>query len=137
MKKSPRAIVSYGEHSALPLPNFVAVANAPLISRLELRLNQAGKRTVPDDLRNLPGQLDRVDQYIADGVIGNDQPNAADLQIAPTLRLLLTIEDLAPFFEGRPCKDLALRLFPHADGRMPAGSLPPDAIGAALATAPA
>ena len=40
------------------------------------------------DLAALPGLLDQVDAYIADGVLGGDQPNAADLQIAPTIRLL-------------------------------------------------
>jgi glutathione S-transferase len=133
MKKSPRAILSYSENSALPLPGFVARANAPLIARGAMRLNQANKRTVPKDLSNLPGQLDRIDAYIADGVIGSETPNAADLQIGSTVRLLLTVEDLEPFFAGRPCAELARRLFPHCDGLMPAGSLPAEALAAALA----
>ena len=33
------------------------------------------------DIAALPGQLDRVDGWIADGLIGGDEPNAADLQI--------------------------------------------------------
>jgi glutathione S-transferase len=135
MKRSPKAIVSYSEHSALPLPAPVLRANAPLVTRLAGRLNRATSQTVVEDLDNLPGQLDRVDGYIADGVIGGDKPNAADLQIASTLRLLLTLEDLAPFFDGRPAKDLALRLFPHCDGQMPAGSLSADALAAALTPA--
>ena len=33
------------------------------------------------DLDALPGQLDRIDAWIADGLLGGEQPNAADLQI--------------------------------------------------------
>lgn len=135
MKKSPKAIVSYGENSALPLPGIVARLNAPLIARIEMRLNKAAGHTIPKDLDALPGQLDQVDAYIADGVIGGEQPNVADLQIAPTLRLLMTIDDLEPFFAGRPCRELALRLFPQQDGRMPAGSLPAEALSAAMPAA--
>jgi len=49
---------------------------------------------------------------------------AADLQIASTVRLVLTLADARPLIEGRPCAELARRLFPDADGEMPVGSLP-------------
>ena len=57
-------------------------------------------------------------------MIGGETPNAADLQIASTLRLMMTLEDLRALIEPRPAAELALRLFPQADGHMPAGSLP-------------
>jgi glutathione S-transferase len=56
--------------------------------------------------------------------MGGEEPNAADLQIAPTLRLLMTLEDLRPLIEDRPAGQLAMRLFPQADGHMPAGAYP-------------
>ncbi len=34
------------------------------------------------------------------------------------------LEDLRALIEPRPAAELALRLFPQADGHMPAGSLP-------------
>ena len=40
-----------------------------------------------DDLAALPGMLQRIDDWIADGVLGGEQLNAADLQIAASLRL--------------------------------------------------
>jgi len=83
----------------------------------------------------LPGLLDRVDGWIADGVIGGEEPNAADLQIAPTIRLMMVVGDARAMIEGRPCAELALRLFPQWDGDIPAGVLPTPA--AAPATAPA
>lgn len=124
MKRSPKSIPSYAEHSKLPLPAFMAVASAPLIARAELRLNEASDATLAADLVELPNQLDRIDGYIADGVIGSEPPNAADLQIAPTVRLLLTIDDLKPMIDGRPAGTLARRLFPEYDGCIPAGTLP-------------
>jgi glutathione S-transferase len=62
---------------------------------------------------------------IADGTIGDpEHPNAADLQLASTIRLLLTLADARPLIDGRPCAELAMRLFPKIDGELPAGSLP-------------
>ena len=78
------------------------------------------------DLRALPGHLDRVDGWIADGVLGGEPPNRADLQIAPTVRLLMTIGDVRPLIDGRPAAQHALALFPDVPGHVPAGVYPPD-----------
>jgi glutathione S-transferase len=118
-------MVSYGEHSRLPLPAPAIRLSAPLIARLGARLNRTNDEVVRSDLRALPGQLDRIDAWIADGTIGNSGgPNAADLQLASTIRLILTLADARPLIEGRPCALLARALFPDADGELPAGSLP-------------
>jgi len=50
-------------------------------------------------------------------------PNAADLQIESTLRLLMTLADVRPLLESRPCGELARVLFDAVPGEMPAGSL--------------
>jgi glutathione S-transferase len=123
MKRNPGAMASYSENSKLPLPAPMIRLSAPLISRVEMRLNQATPEAERADLAALPGYLDKIDGWIAEGVIGGETPNAADLQIASTLRLLMTLEDLRPLIESRPAGELALRLFPQADGRMPAGAL--------------
>jgi glutathione S-transferase len=124
MKRNPGAMVSYSETARPPLPAPLIRLSAPMIARGAMRLNQASDETVRDDLIALPGYLDHVDRLIADGVIGAQEPNAADLQIATTARLLMTLEDLRPLIEGRPVGELALALFPKVDGRMPAGALP-------------
>jgi glutathione S-transferase len=124
MKRNPGAMVSYSEHSSLPMPAAVVRVSAPLISRAEIALNKASEQAVRTDLEALPKHLDRIDAWIEEGLLGGEQPNGADLQIASTLRLLMTLEDLRPLIEGRPAGSLAVRLFPEADGRMPAGSLP-------------
>ena len=58
-------------------------------------------------LAALPDLLDRVDAYIADGTIGGEQPNAADFQIATSIGLALTLDDLKPLIETRPAGALA------------------------------
>jgi glutathione S-transferase len=77
-----------------------------------------------EDLAGLPSILDEADRLIADRVIGGEQPNAADLQIGASMRVLTTIADLDPLFDGRPCRDLAHRWFAHWDGHIGAGAYP-------------
>ena len=123
IKRNPGALASYSEHSKLPLPAPMIRLSAPMISRVEMKLNAASPEAERADLAALPEHLDRIDGWIAEGLIGGETPNAADLQIASTLRLMLTLEDLRAQIEPRPAAELALRLFPQADGHMPAGSL--------------
>ncbi|MHB8492443.1 MAG: glutathione S-transferase family protein, partial [Solirubrobacteraceae bacterium] len=94
-------------------------------TRVERRLNRTGDRVARATLAKLPAQLDTIDAWIADGTIGDPgQPNAADLQITSTVRLLMTIGDVRPLIESRPCGRLALDMFPDIDGDLPAGALP-------------
>jgi glutathione S-transferase len=116
----PRAMISYAEHSRLRLPRPAVRMLAPGLARLGARLNRTDLGVAREALQRLPGYLERVDGWIADGTIGDaEHPNAADLQIGSTLRLLLTIADARPLLEGRPCASLASALFPQADGEMP------------------
>ena len=48
-----------------------------------------------------------------------DEPNAADFQIAATLRVMLSFHDLRPSLEGRPAAGLARRLVPHWPDEVP------------------
>jgi glutathione S-transferase len=130
--REPRAMHGFqaGQRSPkLPMP--VVLAAAPVILAIERRLNDVGEDAVRADLAALGGHLDRVDAWIADGVLGGDHPNAADLQIAPSLRLLWTLEDVRPLIAGRPAEELAFRWFAPLPGRVPAGALPAAAAGAA------
>jgi glutathione S-transferase len=125
MIHNPGALVSYGEHSRIPLPDPAIRLAAPVLARLGAKLNRTNDAVARADLVALPGQLDKIDAWIADGTIGDrEHPNAADLQLASTIRLMLTFADARPLIEGRPCAELARRLFPAADGDLPVGSLP-------------
>ena len=69
--------------------------------------------------------LDRIDGWIADGTLGGDVPNAAGFQIATSLGLALTLEDLRPLIAPRPAGALARRLVPDYPGHTPAIIPPP------------
>jgi len=77
-----------------------------------------------EDLTGLPAKLDRVDELAAQGTIGGETPNAADLQIGATVRVLLTVGDLHPLLRGRPAEAIARRWFPDYPGEVPAGAFP-------------
>jgi glutathione S-transferase len=66
-----------------------------------------------DPIAELPALLDRIDAWIADGVLGGEQLNAADLMVAPSLALILYRPDALPLFEGRPALELVDRLLPE------------------------
>jgi glutathione S-transferase len=124
LRLAPDALPSYGEGSRLRLPAPVVRAAARAIVRAEVALNRASEGAVRADLRNLPRHLDRIDGWIAGGVLGGPQVNAADLQVASTSRLLLTIGDVAPFFAGRPAEAHARELFGTQAGAVPRGTFP-------------
>ena len=128
LRRCPDALVSYSEGSRIPVPAPALRAGAPLIVRAEIALNRASDGAVRADLRNLPRHLERIDRWLAEGVLttGDGTPNAADLQIATTSRLLMTIGDVAPFFAGRPAERHARELFGDPSGSTPRGVLPAD-----------
>lgn len=117
------AAPSFGDGAKLPLPGAVLKLSMPLIARVEIALNGAKPDARAADLRALPGYLDKIDAWIADGTMGGPVANAADLQIAPTLRLLMTMEDLKRIIGPRPAGELAMRHFGPYPGHIPAGAI--------------
>jgi glutathione S-transferase len=113
-------LASFFEGPLMGLPPKVAVATAGPLLAAGARVNSAADDAVRADIAALPGMLDRVDSLIEDGVIGGAQPNAADFQIAPTVRLLLAFDDLRPAVEGRPAADFAMRVCPEYPGHVSA-----------------
>jgi glutathione S-transferase len=123
--RRPATMESYAANAKLPLPRALLRPGLPLTARLMARKNQARDESVEVDLAALPRQLDQVDDWIADGLLGGDPPNAADLQIGSTIRLLMSIGDVRPLIETRPAAALT-RYFPPMVGEVPAGVLPAD-----------
>jgi glutathione S-transferase len=103
----------------LGLPPSLLVRTAGPIIRLGDKLNQSNDDHVRAELERLPAALDRVDGWIAEGVLNGEELNAADFQIATTVRLLMAFDDLRPLIEGRPAAALAARVLPDASGRVP------------------
>jgi glutathione S-transferase len=126
VSRSPGATASYLEGAELPIPRPLALASAPYVAKLAARLHGATEPAVRADLIGLrKPHLPRVEGWIRDGVLGGSAVNAADLQIGAALRLLLTIEDVAPLLTGRLVEGLARRWFPSYPGVTPAGAFPP------------
>jgi glutathione S-transferase len=121
--RGPAAMESYAADAKLPLPRALLRPALPLTARLLAIQNKARDENARADLAELPHQLDRVDDWIAEGLLGGEPPNAADLQIGSTIRLLMSIGDVRPLIEGRPAAALA-RYFPAQVGEVPAGVLP-------------
>jgi glutathione S-transferase len=64
-------------------------------------------------VRDLPPLLDRVDAWIAAGVLNGPQLYAADFVIAPSLALIAYRLDLRPQIESRPCGAFVERVLPE------------------------
>jgi glutathione S-transferase len=119
------AAPTFFEQSRLPMPVPVIRAIVPVIGRLGKLRNGASDETVAADVRALPGLLDRLDGWIDAGVLGGEQPNAADLQAGSNLALLLRLGDLEPVIRAHErAAAIADRWFPDYPGRVPAGVLP-------------
>ncbi len=104
-----------------------------VVTRIEMKANGADPATYAQALRDLPAALDRVDAWIADGTLGGEQPNAADLQIA--------VQPAAPD-DGRgpaaadrvaPGGGACAGTFPDFPGDAAAGIIPADLLPASVA----
>lgn len=76
------------------------------------------------DLKAFPPMVGQIGEFAEQGLIDGDKPTAADLQIAATIRVLLTVGDLHETLEGTPAERIARRYFPDYDGLVPAGAFP-------------
>jgi glutathione S-transferase len=126
LSRSPAGVRAALEGSALPLPIPAALAvpaAAPLLW-LDRRIHRVTDAAAEDALRRLPDSLDRLDAAIGRGDLGRRPPTAADFQVAASVRMLLTLDDLLALLANRPVTQLARQLIPHFTGRIPAGALP-------------
>ena len=91
-----------------------------IIPRILRQVFAASPSADRDPVAELPPMLDRIDAWIADGVLGGAQLNAADFMVAPSLALILYRPDVLPLFEGRPALELVDRLLPEPAQGSPA-----------------
>jgi glutathione S-transferase len=132
--RDPGAMESYAADAKLPLPRAMLRPALPVTAKMMARRNHAQDATARADFAAMPGHLEKIDAWIAEGVLGGEEPNAADLQIGSTVRLLETIADVRPLLEGHPARDLT-RYFPPMVGEVPAGTLPAEWRPASAAAA--
>ena len=118
-KRDKESLRGYSEGAHMGVPVGLAIKTGGPLVAMAARLNEATDENVRAALTTLPDLLDRVDAYIADGTIGGTEPNAADFQIATSIGLALTLDDLRPLIEPRPAAALATRFVPDYPGRVP------------------
>lgn len=119
LRKDKAPLRSYSEGAKLGIPIGLAVATADPILALTARYNEASDENVRRDLEVLPGFLDRIDAWIEQGVLNGEQLYAADYQIAPSLRLAMSLQDLRPLIDARPAGSFARRVIPDYPGDAP------------------
>jgi glutathione S-transferase len=119
LKRDRAPLASFSEGARLGIPIGLAVKTAAPIVAMEVRINEATDERAREDLAALPGMLQRIDDWIAEGVLGGEQLNAADLQIGTSLRLLMSLQDLREAIERRPAGELAMRVAPEYPGDAP------------------
>lgn len=119
-RRDRSGLAGYLEGSKIGMPHGVAGKTAGPFIALDARSRGATDDNVRRAIAGLPGMLRRIDDWIAEGILGGDPPNAADLQIAPSLRLAMSLDDLRATIEARPAGQLATRIVPHFPGRTPA-----------------
>lgn len=120
LSRDPRGRRSYLQGAKLGVPVALAAKTAAPLVYLSKRFNEADDEAIQRDLAALPGIVARIDGLLADGVIGNDEPTLADFQIATTVRLLMTMDDVRPIIEGHDTASFAMRIAPEYPGYAPA-----------------
>jgi glutathione S-transferase len=102
---------------SLPMRGALWVAT-PLIIRLATGAHRASDAAGCEDLELMPERLDQIDAWIAEGVLGGEELNAADFQIAVNVSALMLFDQLRPFIENRPAAALGQRVAPDYVGHV-------------------
>jgi glutathione S-transferase len=109
-----RQVLNHGDDGRLgPLlyrSRILRKAVAHVIARIAFRVNPETERAM---LAELPGMLDRIDEWIEQGALDGEELYAADFMIAPSLAVLTYRADAAEEIERRPARQLLDRLLPE------------------------
>jgi glutathione S-transferase len=119
IKRDKTPLRSYLGDARIGVPHGLAAATATPIIAAEVRINDVSDAAVRADLAGVPAWLDRIDGWIADGLLGSDEPNAADFQIAAGVGLAMTLQDLRPVIAARPAGEHSRRFVPDYPGDAP------------------
>jgi glutathione S-transferase len=84
--------------------------NSQIAARMIFKANPDAE---PELLAELPAMLDRIDGWIAGGVLGAGELNAADYMIAPSLALIAYRLDVRAQIEARPAWTWLERVLPE------------------------
>jgi glutathione S-transferase len=81
------------------------------VARAVLMVFRAGKKQLRDDRERTGEILDKVDAWIADGVLNGDELRSPDFAVASSLALVEYILALRPELQRRPLMQLMDRVF--------------------------
>jgi glutathione S-transferase len=121
----PESMVTFLDGVRMGVPEGAVRAALPVLRPVISRQLRVKRHTAEACARALPEQLDRVDALLAEGVIGGEQPNAADFQVATCVRLAMCFDQLRERIAARPAGAHALRICPDYPGRF--GAVLPEA----------
>jgi glutathione S-transferase len=136
IKRDKDPLRTYVGDAKLGVPVGLAVATAAPIIAAEVRIHGINDDRVRNDLAAFPSYLDRIDAWITEGLLGSDEPNAADFQIAAGIGLAMTLQDLRSAIAARPAGEHSRRLVPEYPGDVPP-VLPTEWLEPLRAAAPA
>jgi glutathione S-transferase len=102
-----------------PAPDVAARLTKPVGWYFSRVVSGSTEDSIRADLANLPLLLDHVDGLIDSGVIGGEEPNAADFQIATSVKILLGLPQIRGLVESRPAAELAQRIAPGFGREVP------------------
>jgi glutathione S-transferase len=87
----------------------VRIIDGWVAGRIAFRASEESEKAL---LGELPAMLDRIDEWIAQGVLGGELLYAADFMIAPSVALLAYRHDLRGDIDARPAGRLMDRILP-------------------------
>lgn len=119
LKRDRSGLRSFMTGPVMGIPAGLAAATAAPLVYGSARVNKATDDAARADLMSVPALLDQVGDLLANGVIGGSELNAADFQIATSVRLLMCFDDLRGELEGRPAVEHAQRVVKDFPGRVP------------------
>jgi glutathione S-transferase len=117
-EREPSAMATFVDGVHMGLPPAAVRASLPLLRPAVRRFIHVPDAVGRQALDGLARDLDEVDRLLAEGVIGGEEPNAADLQIATSVRLALCLDDLREWIDARPAGAFARRQCPVYPGRI-------------------
>jgi glutathione S-transferase len=106
----PDSVRSHPDNGRLMIPRS-AWLRALMMPRV-YRMWKIDEAIVRADLEQLPHTLDRLDRYIAEGILDNPRLTAADFETAPLIAALMGVADLGAEIGSRPVGAHAARVMP-------------------------
>jgi glutathione S-transferase len=95
---------------SLPIPRNAWLRRR--LTRASFQVFGITDAVVRDDFKALPAMVDRLESYIAEGILDGPDLNAADFEIAPLVAALLGVDAVAADIAERPAAKLASRVMP-------------------------